>query len=114
MEQFLQYSNQGMFLLRLVVAVIFVVHAVMKLKKANAMAVLGIVELLGAAGLALGLYTQIAALALGIVMLGAIYMKVAKWGYKFTEMGKTGWEFDLILLAANVVILTTGGGSIGV
>ena len=105
MEQLLQYSDQGLFLLRLVVAVIFVVHALMKLKKANAMAALGIVELLGAAGLALGLYTQIAALALVIVMLGAIYMKMAKWGYKFTEMGKTGWEFDLVLLGALLTIL---------
>jgi len=29
-------------------------------------------------------------------------------------MDKTGWEFDLILLAANVAILLSGGGSIGI
>ncbi len=109
MEQFLQYSDQGLFLLRLAVAAVFLVHALPKLKKANTFALVGIVELVSAIALVVGLYTQYAAAALGIVMLGATYMKIAKWKTGFVN----GWEFDLILLAANVVILTSGGGSIG-
>ena len=57
-----------------------------------------------------GLYLQYAAAALGIIMLGAIYMKITKWKTGFVN----GWELDLVLLAANVAIITTGGGSIGV
>ncbi|MBI1961311.1 MAG: DoxX family protein [Candidatus Sungbacteria bacterium] len=110
MEQFLQYSDQGLFLLRLAVAAVFLVHATMKFKKVSPMTAVGVVELIAAIALVVGLYTQVAALALGVVMLGATYMKIAKWKTGFVN----GWEFDLILLAANVVILTSGGGSIGV
>jgi uncharacterized membrane protein YphA (DoxX/SURF4 family) len=114
MEAFLQYSSAGLFLLRLVVALIFIAHGAMKLKSANAMAGLGIVEVVAGLGLILGLYVQYASLVLAIVMLGAILMKLTKWKTPFMAMDKTGWEFDLTLLAANIVILTTGGGSVGV
>jgi uncharacterized membrane protein YphA (DoxX/SURF4 family) len=75
---------------------------------------LGTVELLSSLGLILGFYTQLAALLLAIVMVGAIGMKTMKWGVPFAAMDKTGWEFDLILLAANIAILLGGGGSIGI
>jgi len=47
-------------------------------------------------------------------MIGAIWMKVTKWHVPFSAMDKIGWEFDLILLAANIVILVNGGGAIGI
>ena len=75
---------------------------------------LGMVELLSSLGLIFGIYTQVAALLLAIVMIGAIKMKAMKWHVPFIGMTNTGWEFDLILLAANIAILLTGGGSIGI
>ncbi len=110
MEQFLQYGDQGLFLLRLSVAAIFLAHAAMKFKKISRMTALGAVEVLGAIAMVTGLYLQYAAAALGIIMLGATYMKIFKWKTGFVN----GWELDLVLLAANIVIATSGGGSIGV
>lgn len=119
-EQLTQYNNIGLLVLRLAVAAIFIYHALPKLKNAKGMAsmidmpvgmilMLGIVELLSSIGLALGIYTQLAALLLGIVMIGAIGMKTMKWNVPFAAMDKTGWEFDLILLVANIAILLGGG-----
>ncbi|MBI2406143.1 MAG: DoxX family protein [Candidatus Harrisonbacteria bacterium] len=122
-EQLIQYNNVGLLVLRLAVAVIFIYHAMPKLKNAQGMAqmvgmpagmilMLGTVEILSSVGLVLGIYAQLAALLLAIVMVGAIGMKTMKWGVPFAAMDKTGWEFDLILLAANIAILLGGGGSI--
>lgn len=124
-EQLMQYNNTGLLILRLSVAAIFIYHSMPKLTNAKGMAqmvgmpsgmvfMLGAVELLSSVGLVLGVYTQLAALLLAIIMVGAIGMKMMKWGVPFGAMDKTGWEFDLILLAANIVILINGGGSIGI
>ena len=124
-EQLTQYNDIGLLVLRLAVAIIFIYHALPKLKNAKGMAqmvgmsagmifMLGAVEFLSSVGLVFGIYTQLAAALLALVMVGAIYFKTAKWHVSFAAMDKTGWEFDLILLAANIAILLTGGGSIGI
>lgn len=124
-EQLTQYNNVGLLVLRLAVAVIFIYHALPKLKDAKGMAqmvgmpagmifMLGAIELLSSVGLVLGIYAQLSALLLAIVMVGATGMKTMKWGVPFAAMDKTGWEFDLILLAANIAILLGGGGTIGI
>lgn len=116
-----QFSDIGFLVLRLAVAAIFIYHSIPKLKNAKGMAqmmgapagavfILGAVEFLSSLGLVLGIYTQLAALLLAIVMLGALVMKIMKWNAPFSAMDKTGWEFDLILLAANISILVSGGG----
>lgn len=113
-EQLMQY-NTGFFILRLAVAIIFIVHSLPKIKNAKGMAqmmgtsanmvlILGLVELLSSIGLILGVYTKLSALFLAIVMIGAIWFKSVKWKVPFAAMDKTGWEFDLILLAANITI----------
>lgn len=117
----------GLFLLRLAIAVIFIYHAIPKLKNPKGMAammgkpqmggmilLLGSVELVSSIFMIFGVSLQLAALALSIVMLGAIYMKRMKWGVPFFAMDKTGWEFDFILLAANLLLVLGGGGGIGV
>ena len=73
----------------------------------------GIIEIASALALVFGVYTQLAALVLGIIMIGAIGTKLMKWGVPFAAMDKTGWEFDLVLLFALLSILLGGGGSIG-
>lgn len=118
-----QTGDIGLLILRLVVAIVFFYHALPKLKNTQGMAqmvgmpapmvgMLGLIELLGALALALGVYAPIAALVLGLVMIGAIGLKVMKWHIGFAASDKTGWEFDLVLLAANLAILLTGGGAI--
>ena len=124
-EQLIQYSNFGLFILRLAVAVVFIYHAIPKFKNAKIMGqgmgmpaamvfVLGMVEFLSSVGLIFGIYTQLAALLLATVMVGAIWFKIIKWHVPFAAMDKTGWEFDFILLAANISILLVAGGSIGI
>lgn len=124
-EQLIQYNNVGLLVLRIAVAAIFIYHALPKLKNARVMAqmmgtqtamvfALGAVEFLSSLGLVFGFYTQLASLLLGVVMIGAIGMKIMKWNAPFSAMDKTGWEFDLVLLAASIAILLGGGGTIGI
>jgi uncharacterized membrane protein YphA (DoxX/SURF4 family) len=124
-DQLTQFSDIGLLILRLAVAIVFIYHALPKLKNAKGMAqmvgmpagmilVLGAVEFLSSVGLVLGIYLQLSALLLGIVMIGAIGMKMMKWRVPFAATDKTGWEFDFILLAANIALLLGGGGSIGI
>lgn len=112
---FNEFSNVGYLVLRLVVAVIFIYHAWPKLKSPEAMAsvmpakyvrVLGLVELLAGLAIGLGVFMSWAALAIVVVMIGAIYYKVAKWKVPFWSHTSTGWEFDLILLAVGLFLLT--------
>jgi len=124
-EELLQYSDVGFLILRLAVAVIFIYHALPKLKNAKGMSqamgmpagmifMLGGIEFLSSLGMIFGIYVQIVAFLLAMVMVGAIYLKIATWRVPFGAMDKMGWEFDLILLAVNVFILMNGGGSIGI
>lgn len=124
-EQLLQYNDVGLLLLRITIAIIFIYHGLPKLSKSKAMStmmgmpapmifMLGMVEILASLGIAFGVLTQVSALLLAIVMVGAIGMKSMKWGVPFAAMDKTGWEFDLILLFASIAILLGGGGSIGI
>jgi len=124
-EQLGQYNNIGFLVLRLAVALIFIYHAMPKLKNSKGMAqmvgmpagmvlMLGMVEFIASLGLIFGFYVQLSALLLAIVMVGAIGMKMMKWHVPFAAMDKTGWEFDLILLAANVAILLSSSGSVGI
>ena len=118
-----QYSDIAILFLRLAIAAIFIVHGLPKIKGAKTMApmmglsapvvlLLGGVELVSGLALILGVYMQTAALLLSVVMLGAIYYKAGKWHMPFTAHDKTGWEFDLILLAATILIFVIGGGAI--
>lgn len=107
----LDYYDIGLLLLRLTVGVIFIVHAVPKFKDKEWIP-LGVLEVLGGLAILLGIFTQLAALGLAIIMVGAIYMKTRKWGVPFTTQNSTGWEFDLLILVSNIVIITTGGGTL--
>jgi len=70
----------------------------------------GLAEIAAALGVALGVFTQLAALALIVIMLGAIQKKVLVWHTGFWGDKTYGWHYDLLFLVANLVILTTGGG----
>ena len=118
-----QYQDLGLFLLRLVVAIIFIYHSLPKLKTPQNMAtgmnwpksavfLLGLVELLSALALIIGIYVQLAALLLMIVMLGALTLKITKWHTPFSGKDTTGWEFDLLILTSSLLVLIFDGGLI--
>lgn len=117
------YNDLGLLALRLAVAVIFIYHSLSKLKNSKMMAqgmgmsagfvlLLGLVEFFSSAALVLGAYTNIASALLALVMVGAIYFKTSKWKISFSANDKTGWEFDFILLAANLALLAVGPGTL--
>ncbi len=118
-----QYATLSLLLLRLMVALVFGTsgfgHLKSPRKRAQSIGMsvgftvfLGAAEGSGAIALALGVLTQWAALGLILIMLGAIYMKIAKWKTGFWGEKSMGWHYDLMLLVMNLVILCTGGGRI--
>lgn len=73
-------------------------------------AVLGIAEVAGAVGLATGVFARWAALGLILLMLGAIYKKIAVWKTGFWGKGSQGWHYELLFVAMNFVIFAAGPG----
>jgi len=116
-----QFADAGLLVLRLMIAVIFfdsgwnhLKHPAERAKSIGATTsftiFLGTAEVLGSAGVALGILTQLAAMGLCLIMLGAIQKKVFVWKIGFWGGQSYGWHYDLMLLVMNVVIITTGGG----
>ena len=119
--QLLRFSDVALLCLRLIVAAVFFEsgrrHASDPVGRAASIGlspgvtrVLGWAEMAAAFGVALGVFTQVAALILMLVMLGAIQKKIFVWHIGFWGENTYGWHYDLTFLVANLVILTTGGG----
>ena len=120
-----QFNDWSLFLLRILVALVFGTSGYSHLKSPAERAqsigmpvpvtiLLGAAELAGAIALAVGFLTQWAALGLILIMFGAIYKKIAEWHTGFWGEKSMGWHYDLLFVAMNLVILTTGGGHIGI
>jgi putative oxidoreductase len=119
---FVNLAGLALLLQRLMVALIFGASGWRDLKdpaarsKAIAMSkgftvFLGTAELAGALGLAFGVLTQLAALGLILLGLGAIQKKIFVWRTGFWgKHGTDGWHYDLMLIIMNLVTITTGGG----
>jgi putative oxidoreductase len=119
--QFAQFTDLSLLLLRLMVAAVFVTsgwnHVKDPKERANSISMspaftmfLGIAELAGGLGLALGVLTQLAAIGLTLLMLGAIQKKIFVWHTGFWGEKSSGWHYDLMLVLMNVVIVCTSGG----
>ena len=119
--QLLQFSDVALLCLRLMVAVVFfwsgLQHARDPVGRAASIGlspgvtrVLGLAEMAASLGVAFGVLTQVAALGLIVIMLGAIQKKLFVWHIGFWGDKTYGWHYDLLLLVASLVILTTGGG----
>ena len=116
-----RFGDLGLLLLRLMVAVVFFASGLNHLKDPVARAqsigasprftvFLGTTEVLGSTGVALGILTQLAAIGLMLIMLGAIQKKIFVWKSGF--WGGHGWHYDLMLLVMNLAIVLTGGGKL--
>jgi putative oxidoreductase len=119
--QFAQFTDLSLLLLRLMVAAVFVTSGWSHVKdpKGRAKSIglspaftmfLGVAELAGGLGLAFGVLTQLAAIGLILLMLGAIQKKIFVWHTGFWGEKSSGWHYDLMLVLMNVVIICTNGG----
>jgi putative oxidoreductase len=74
---------------------------------------LGAAELAGGVGVATGVFAQLAALGLIVVMLGAIQKKIFVWHTGFWgKSGTNGWSYDLMMIVMCLVVATSGGGAL--
>ncbi|OAB80425.1 DoxX family protein [Cochleicola gelatinilyticus] len=111
----------SLLLLRIIIAIIFFSsgknHILNAEERADSIGmstkstkVLGIIEVIAAVSLALGIFTQIGAIIVILIMLGAIYKKTVEWKTEFFAEEGYGWHYDVFLLAGSLVILATSGG----
>lgn len=119
--QLAQYTDLSLLLLRLMIAAVFVTsgwHHVRDPKgRAKSIGMspgftmfIGIAELAGGLGVAFGVLTQLAAIGLILVMLGAIQKKIFVWHTGFWGEKASGWHYDLMLILMNLVVACTNGG----
>ena len=115
------YNDLALLLMRLLVGLVFVTsgwkHAENAVERGKSIGMspgvtrfLGLAELAGGLGVALGVLTQLAALGLILIMFGAIYKKIAVWHTGFWGKHSDGWHYDLLFVVMCLVIATTGGG----
>lgn len=118
---FTAYTDYALLFMRLLVGLVFITsgysHAKDPVARGQSIGLspgftrfLGIAEIAGGLGVALGLLTQFAALGLILVMLGAIHRKIFVWKTGFWGKHSDGWHYDLLFIAMSLVIATTGGG----
>lgn len=108
-------KNWGMFLVRIVVGAVFVIHGWDKIENIEGVIgffgslglpsifayLVGWIEFLGGLAVLLGLFYKYAVYLLAVVMVGAIYLVKFKMGF----LG--GYEFDLLLLVSALSIAWT-------
>jgi putative oxidoreductase len=122
--QLAQFNNVALLLLRAMVGMVFLTSGYKHLKDPEARSkdigmskrftvFLGAAESAGGLGVITGVLAQLAAMGLILVMLGAIQRKIFTWHTGFWgKSGTNGWSYDTMLVVMNLVIVTTGGGSL--
>ncbi len=115
------FSDLALLLMRLMVGLVFVAsgwkHAKDPVARGKSIGLspavtrfIGIAELAGGLGVALGILTQFAALGLILIMFGAIQKKIFVWKTGFWGQHGDGWHYDLLFVVMCLVIAATGGG----
>ena len=119
--QLARFTDLGLLLIRLMIGIVFISSGGTDLKDPEARSksigmskgltvLLGIAEVAGGLGVAFGVLTQLAAIGLIVIMLGAIHRKIFVWHTGFWDEKSSGWHYDLIFIVMNLVILFTDGG----
>lgn len=119
--QLTQFADFAILLLRFMVGIVFITGGWNHLKDPEARSksiglstnftiLVGAGELLGSLGVMLGVLTQLAALGLILIMLGAIYKKIFVWHTGFWGEKTYGWHYDLMFVVMDLVIIFTNGG----
>lgn len=122
--QLARFTDVALLLLRIMIGLVFIVSGWKHIKSAEERSkdigmskgftiFLGAAELAGGLGVMFGVLPQLAAAGLILIMLGAIQKKMFVWHSGFWgSSGTNGWSYDAMLAAMNLVIVTTGGGSL--
>ena len=122
--QLARFTDVALLLLRIMIGLVFIVSGWKHIKSAEERSkdigmskgftiFLGAAELAGGLGVMFGVLPQLAAAGLILIMLGAIQKKMFVWHSGFWgSSGTDGWSYDAMLAAMNLVIVTTGGGSL--
>ena len=122
--QLAEFTDVALLLLRLMVGVVFLTSGWRHVRNPAARAedigaskgftiFLGLAEVVGGVAVISGLFAQLAAIGLILIMLGAIQKKIFVWRTGFWgSAGTNGWSYDTMLIVMNLIILTTGGGNI--
>jgi putative oxidoreductase len=128
---FADHVEWGLLALRVAIGAIFIVHGWPKITGGRGMAAAmgggeakpvlvgvftlqGIVEVGGGVLMILGVLTQLVAIAFIAIMVGAIVLKITQWKTGFMAQQTTGWEFDVVLLAGNLLLFFTGPGELAI
>ena len=72
--------------------------------------IIGILEIIAAISIAIGIVPQIGAMIIIVIMLGAIKKKIIDWNTGFYAKKSFGWHYDAIFLVAALLIMATNGG----
>ena len=120
--QLAQFQDLALLLLRVMVAAVFLDSGWKHVRdpetrsksigmSKSVTAAVGVAEILGGLGVLFGVLTQLAAIGLILVMLGAMQKKMFVWHTGFWGKQGQGWQYDLMFVVMNLVILTSNGGA---
>lgn len=73
---------------------------------------LGVLEMLAAASIAIGVFAQVGSTIIILVMAGAIYKKIVDWKTGFYAEEGFGWHYDTLIMICSLVVFTTAGGQL--
>lgn len=117
-----KYKDLALLFLRVAIAAIFLYHGSQKFgfwsaapegMPANMVLLfkaLAVIEPLAGLAVLLGIFSRGAALVLGVIMIGAIFMKIRVMQVGFAGQNGAGWEFDLVILAGCLMLVVDGPG----
>jgi len=119
--QLARFADFGFLLLRLMVGIVFITSGWGHVKdpegrgKSIGMGkgftlFLGSAEVAASLGVMFGVLTQLSALGLILIMLGAIQKKIVVWHTGFWGEKNSGWHYDLVFVVMSLVIVLTAGG----
>ncbi|MAF13716.1 MAG: hypothetical protein CMI53_02375 [Parcubacteria group bacterium] len=114
-----KHAAVKLLLLRLVIGAIFIAHGTAKWGMWQAspseqlpaammwtLRALSIVEPIAGVAMILGLFVPIFSIVLALIMVGATYFSITKFGKPFTG----GWAYELLILVSSLVLASHGGG----
>lgn len=123
-QPFFAFNDLGILALRVVLGLILIAHGWPKLKNLKATKeafvgmgfrpgmfwalMIGIIEFVGGLALFIGFLPQVAAIFVALQFLIIIF--TVKRGKKLID----GYEFDLLILVAALLLITAGGGKYGI
>jgi putative oxidoreductase len=116
-----QYTDFALVFLRIMVGLIFIDSGYNDIRNPGARGqsiglpkgvtiFLALAELLGGTAVIIGFLSQLAAIGLIVIMLGALQKKIFVWKTGFWGKAGPGWYYELTISSMLLVVLCTNGG----